>query len=904
VADWTQDTTVSQPTKITIKYSPRSAPKTLRSQALISTQRTTTTTVYKTFEYKDAEGQPQQEDVAISQEAVTRNTVAAVCQAYVTARLSEAMGLPAGDANKRETTTYEYTVTTEGVRLLKERSEIWISQYELVGGLNVPFETIIATPGSLPWHPSGKQVLSTITETVYEESVIPAPYAGAPGKPYTRTKVSRWICRGQTQEGKQGFDSQMKDVDSTNAASWLPGMVADMEEVVFDGTEIRTSIGRTPVLSRPTGQEQDYADIEERKDDQTADSTFYDDKSWPDVDLDYGGPDLPDWTDWDKTNPDTNEPDWKDLAPKWQDYDSKDPIPDDNELTDTDQPPDPDNPDQPPDPDNPDQPNPDPNNPDTTTDEPDWAPLVPKWDAYDGVDSNSDGTPDWADFVPSDKDWRDLQADSNGDGIPDWADYVPDWTAYDGVDSDGDGVPDWAAFVPGWEAYQGDSNGDGVPDWAEFVPDGSTRSRTYITATYEMSLAPDDFWLYNTAEGQTLVRSGASEAARKFGEIENSLRTGHALGINITSEAKALPTAPLAPIYVNAEGLVAGFLMNGVSWAFDGNGLVVSADLLLMGVAGLDTSVEEAQAWVRLPAGTGGLQTLDLDPDIGSLTPANTIDMPEDLPAADRYRVFRWLPRDGADVLGPYLDPDRSLVAPFLPRSRMIGRSRHRAQMEEYPFRLSTTEELVGVVRAVGTLQPQTAISVPAKGITVAAHAPDPSGGGATLAVPSAVVTIAGLAPQWAGIQKTIVLPPSAALAVAAAAPGVSSGGSVAVPAAGIGVAGGAPVVDNGITYIWQTPNNGNPPANSYRLYASGFARLSTTTASGYSKNELLAQLTPGRPVAITVNGISSTGAVSAGGSVLDDAGTATERIILVFNVSPSLTDSTLSDTPLSLKIL
>ena len=553
-----------------------------------------------------------------------------------------------------------------------------------------------------------------------------------------------------------------------------------MKEVVFDGSELRSSIGRTPVLSRPTGQEQDYADIEQRKDDQAADTNFFDDKSWPDADLDYGGPDLPDWTDWDKTNPDTDEPDWKDLVPTWEDLISTDPIPDDNTINDPDQPNDPDNPDGPIDPN-------DPNSPDA----PDWATYVPDWTSYDGVDSNNDGTPDWAAFVPADRDWRDLQGDSDGDGAPDWAAFVPDWTSYDGVDSDGDGVPDWAVFVPGWEAYQADSNDDGVPDWAEFVPDGSTRSRTYVTASYEMPFAPDDFWLYDSADGQTLVRSGAGEAARKFGEIENTLRTGHALGVNVTSEAKALPTKPLAPIYLNAEGLVAGFLMNGVSWAFDANGLVVSADLLLMGVAGLDPAVEEAQAWVRLPGGTGGLQNLDLDPDLGGLLPANTITMPEGLPEADRYRVFRWLPRNGEDVLGPALQPDRALLAPFTPRSQMIGRSRHRAQLEEHPYRLSTTEELVGAVRVKATLEP--VIRVPLVAVGIAAYAPGVSGSGAVVSVPAASLALAGLELQLAGMPRTIVAAPSTVIELAAGGPAVSGGAAVESPAAVIAITGAAP---------------------------------------------------------------------------------------------------------------
>jgi hypothetical protein len=104
-------------------------------------------------------------------------------------------------------------------------------------------------------------------------------------------------------------------------------------------------------------------------------------------------------------------------------------------------------------------------------------------------------------------------------------------------------------------------------------------------------------------------------------------------------------------------------------------------------------------------------------------------------------------------------------------------------------------------------------------------------------------------------------------------------------------------------SFTWDFPDTGNPPANSYRLYASGFARLSTTTSAGYKKDELLAGLTASRSVTVLVNSVTHTGTVSVAGE-LQDAGTSTERVIVTFSMSPAFTDTTVSDTAMTLTLL
>ena len=104
-------------------------------------------------------------------------------------------------------------------------------------------------------------------------------------------------------------------------------------------------------------------------------------------------------------------------------------------------------------------------------------------------------------------------------------------------------------------------------------------------------------------------------------------------------------------------------------------------------------------------------------------------------------------------------------------------------------------------------------------------------------------------------------------------------------------------------TYTWQFPNDANPPANSYRLYTIGYARLSTTTSAGYKKDELLAGLTLGQAVSVLVNSTTYTGTISTA-ATLDGLGTFSERVEAYFNVTPSFTNTGLSDTAMVLTLL
>ena len=130
------------------------------------------------------------------------------------------------------------------------------------------------------------------------------------------------------------------------------------------------------------------------------------------------------------------------------------------------------------------------------------------------------------------------------------------------------------------------------------------------TATYDLPFAPDDVFEYVNGV-RRLIPGGARAAARRFGDTQAALAVGHAFGQNIVTSFDKLPTRDLDPVYIRVAGIEGAFLMDGTSYAWDSNGLVVGADLMLVGVTGYYGAAPPATSWLRLPVPTIGLPKID-----------------------------------------------------------------------------------------------------------------------------------------------------------------------------------------------------------------------------------------------------------------------------------------------------
>lgn len=240
MSDWTFSETIAPPRTITVRYANQQGQQ--QSVALTSTDRGQTTSTFRPFTYLNEEGATEVTDVVVRKIETKRTTQASINGALVAGRLAAGLSLPSGDAITEIETTYEYNTSTSGPVLAKERTETRLTLAEFAGGLAVPsYEAY--TPGT-----------SLITSTIRETMNFTA--TSADGREVTRTETSTWIAYGLTQEGQQSFNEQMKQtltvaLDPDIGGAYIEDSVMSMIPLVFQGTEVRTEIGRAPIPTKP-----------------------------------------------------------------------------------------------------------------------------------------------------------------------------------------------------------------------------------------------------------------------------------------------------------------------------------------------------------------------------------------------------------------------------------------------------------------------------------------------------------------------------------------------------------------------------------------------------------------------------------------------------------------------------
>lgn len=865
--DWTKSQTTSPPATINVAWQTiptgNSQPQT-KTQALRSTDVSTSTSVYQSLSYLDASGVVQSQDVVVRKEDIRKTTRARVNLEYVSERLKYGRGLPSGDDLERSVTTYEYRSSTDGPKLVKEVTTVYFSGVALAGQLQ---GVLYAwnNPGNassyLYYDPPTSEFVSHETIVEYEES------KGADGRDYTRTKTSRWICAANNSEAKGSFVKWMQAVKSINQISVndVSAAVLAYTDLLFEGTEVQVNIGRAPVPAKPSDAELAADEVTNGTNipfDATPTEVFGNDlgwtayvppgTDWQDYNVDSDGDGVPDWAafvpdsfeDYNFDSDSDGVPDWAAYVPPsvdWQDF-----------------------------------------NFDGDADGiPDWAAYVPPavdWQDVN-IDTNNDGVPDWAIYVPPGQNWQDFVTDplnwqstaidTNNDGIPDWADLLPtgNWEDYvtdplnwqsTAIDSNGDGIPDWASNLPSgnwqdyvtdptdWENTAIDSNGDGIPDWADNTPigweefNGDTNftnpepevnndksitgqvvfdGQSYndgsatVTASYQMPFAPDDYFYYEKGI-RKLYRSGAQQAAIRFGQTEAALDIGHAFGQNIVTNFDLTPTLDLSPVYIRLAGIEGAFLLDAPSYAWGPEGMVVSSDLMLLGVTGYDGASAPPTSWLRLPVAPAGIGPAGSTTIEASPVKANSINIPGGFNVRSLASVFAALPTNGADVFKEWRS-NTSLVTPTLTLDRQAIAAGPGVRATEFSYELSTGSDAESLASGptIDFIW-VTVVSSPAAGVTVAGLAPGLATGasvavpvvtiqvaanspaiklGIVIDVPAAQIGLSTLVPESIGKPRLLIQVPSAGLTVAAQEPSIQAGTVVAIPAAQITFAGLAP---------------------------------------------------------------------------------------------------------------
>jgi hypothetical protein len=313
-----------------------------------------------------------------------------------------------------------------------------------------------------------------------------------------------------------------------------------------------------------------------------------------------------------------------------------------------------------------------------------------------------------------------------------------------------------------------------------------------------MPFAPDDYFEYVKGV-RKLIPGGATAAAEAFGRTESALDVGHAYGQNIVTGWNEAPTLDLSPVYVQLAGIEGAFLMDSSSYAWGPEGMVVSSDLMLLGVSGWYGTSAPATSWLRLPVPVAGLTQVSAG-TAGVGVKANSIVLPADFSARNPGPVLAALPSDGVDRFA-LSRTSQNIVGPTLTLEQTALATGPLLIVREFEYGLTVEPEVAAIATGPSiALVEFTAVNPPAAVVSVAVAAPVVLTG-AGIAVPAAAVSVAAVAPV---VQTALVVEvPAATVTVAALVPEQVGRPriEVAVPAAVIEVAGLAPVVLSG-TFI------------------------------------------------------------------------------------------------------
>jgi hypothetical protein len=117
---------------------------------------------------------------------------------------------------------------------------------------------------------------------------------------------------------------------------------------------------------------------------------------------------------------------------------------------------------------------------------------------------------------------------------------------------------------------------------------GNDRSRN--VRIYDMPLAPDDRIRFSGSSypgSWSVVKSDHQQKAVAFGRAQQRLAFGHRNGISVQLPVYAMPPYPLDPLAVDGSTAIGACRVDGMSWAYDANGIVCNADCLAWGGLGL-----------------------------------------------------------------------------------------------------------------------------------------------------------------------------------------------------------------------------------------------------------------------------------------------------------------------------
>ena len=194
------------------------------------------------------------------------------------------------------------------------------------------------------------------------------------------------------------------------------------------------------------------------------------------------------------------------------------------------------------------------------------------------------------------------------------------------------------------------------------------------TSQTALELSPpyvsDDRILKLGAGQYAVQKSDAAQKALNYATIENRLLLANRAGAGVQLRPIDAPPKPFDLFYIRLNGCTAAYRVNGTSWTFNSDGVVVSTDGLFWGA--IDGQVNKA--WFPLPPGATALPATAAVTINANPRPANSIAIPSGFNSLNPNlsNLFAALPMNQAPVYRAIINPG-IVVKPYTETIELIG---------------------------------------------------------------------------------------------------------------------------------------------------------------------------------------------------------------------------------------
>lgn len=186
----------------------------------------------------------------------------------------------------------------------------------------------------------------------------------------------------------------------------------------------------------------------------------------------------------------------------------------------------------------------------------------------------------------------------------------------------------------------------GGKEEAEPVP-ASTGSKTGVP-DLKLPLTPTVPKVWDKDNGyqeqwEAFQRNNANVLALRYARTQRSIAYGNRYGMSLQLVPWVMPRYPLEPIYLDLAGVVGAYRTNGITVAFDSNGVVANVDALLVGGVGGTGS-----AYFPVPSTVTSLPAAPSSTTTPDVLPWSSIPVPPDFDPASPGDVLETIPSQDA----------------------------------------------------------------------------------------------------------------------------------------------------------------------------------------------------------------------------------------------------------------